>query len=198
MKKFPLYIFIVLMFYNIVLAQSSLPECEGNDIKNPLKKFAVTKKWTNCHGTMLTLKGKPGYVGEYYEGEPHGQGTFTYAGRKYVGEWKHGKQHGQGTYTYPNGDKYVGEWKKGKYYGKGTYIYSNGDKYVGKWKKRKYNKPDNQRGRNGMGIYTYANGDKYIGEWKKGLRHGKGIFTYASGKVEKGVWKKDKLVKSKK
>ena len=174
MKKFPLYIFIVLMFYNIVLAQSSLPECEGNDIKNPLKKFVKAKKWTNCHGTLLNLKGRPGYVGEFHKGQPHGQGTFTHAGRKYVGQWKYGKQHGQGTYTYPNGDKYVGEWKKGK-----------------------YNKPDNQRERNGMGTYIYANGDKYVGEWKKGLRHGKGIFTHANGKVEEGIWKKDKLVKSK-
>ena len=175
MKKFLGNLILGPLTCNITLAQSSLPECEGNDIKNPLKKFAVAKKWTNCHGTMLTLKGKSGYVGEYYEGQPHGQGTFTYAGRKYVGEWKRGKQHGQGTYTYPNGDKYVGEWKK-----------------------RKYNKPDNGRARNGMGTYTYANGDKYVGKWKKGLRHGKGIFTYASGKVEKGIWKKDKLVKSKK
>ena len=99
MKKFPLYIFIVLMFCNIVLAQSSLPECKGNDIKNPLKKFLKIKKWTNCHGTFLDLKGKPAYVGEFYKGQPHGQGTFAHAGRKYVGQWKKGKQHGQGTYT---------------------------------------------------------------------------------------------------
>ena len=198
MKKLPLYVFIFLMFYNIALAQSSLPECEGNDIKNPLKKFLKTKKWKNCHGTFLDLKGKPAYIGEFYKGQPHGQGTFVHKGRKYVGQWKNGKQHGQGTYTYPNRDKYVGEWKKGKYYGKGTYIYANGDKYVGEWKKVKYNKPDNQRGRNGTGTYTYVNGDKYVGEWKKGLRHGKGIFIHADGKILEGIWKKDKLVKSKK
>ena len=198
MKKFSLYIFIVLMFCNITLAQSSLPECEGNDITNSLRKALKAKKWTNCHGTYLNLKGKPAYVGEFYKGQPHGQGTFAHKGRKYVGQWKYGKQHGQGTYTYPNRDKYVGEWKKGKYYGKGTYIYANGDKYIGEWKKAKYNKPDNQRGRNGTGTYTYVNGDKYVGEWKKGLRHGKGTFTYANGKIEEGIWKKDKLVKSKK
>ena len=137
MKKFSLYVFVFLIFCNITLAQSSLPECKGNDIKNPLKKFLKTKKWTNCHGTMLTLKGKPGYVGEYYEGEPHGQGTFTYAGRKYVGEWKHGKQHGQGTYTYPNGDKYVGEWKRGKKHGQGIFTYISGKIEEGVWKKDK-------------------------------------------------------------
>jgi len=120
------------------LTQSSLPECKGNDIKNPLKKFLKTKKWTNCHGTFLDLKGVTVYSGEFYKGDSHGYGTFNYAGRKYVGQWKNGKQHGQGTYTYVNGDKYVGEWKKGKYYGKGIYTYANGDKYVGEWKKTKY------------------------------------------------------------
>ena len=198
MKNFLGILVLGLMFCNITLAQSSLPECEGNDITNPLRKALKAKKWTNCHGTYLNLKGKSAYVGEFYKGQPHGQGIFAHKGRKYVGQWKYGKQHGQGTYTYPNRDKYVGEWKKGKYYGKGTYIYANGDKYIGEWKKAKYNKPDNQRGRNGTGTYTYVNGDKYVGEWKKGLRHGKGTFTYANGKIEEGIWKKDKLVKSKK
>ena len=197
-KKFLTILVLVLMFCNMTLAQSSLPECDGNDIKNPLKKFLKIKKWTNCHGALLDLKGRATYVGEFYKGQPNGQGTFIHSGRKYVGQWKYGKQHGQGTYTYPNGDKYVGEWKKGKYYGKGTYIYANGDTYVGEWKKAKYNKPDNQRGRNGMGTYIYANGDKYVGKWKKGLRHGKGIFTYANGEIEEGIWKKNKLAKSKK
>ena len=197
MKKLTLYVFLFLAFFNMALTQSSLPECKGNDIKNPLKKFLKTKKWTNCHGTFLDLKGVAVYVGEFYKGDSHGYGTFTYAGRKYVGQWKNGKQHGQGTYTYDNGDKYVGEWKKGKYYGKGIYTYANGDKYVGEWKKTKYNKPDNKRGRNGTGTYIYVNGDKYVGEWKKGLRHGKGIFTHTNGEIEKGIWKKDKLVKLK-
>ena len=197
MNKFLAILVLISMFCNLVLAQSSLPECKGNDIKNPLIKFLKIKKWTNCHGTFLDLKGVTVYVGEFYKGDSHGYGTFTYAGRKYVGQWKNGKQHGQGTYTYVNGDKYVGEWKKGKYYGKGIYTYVNGDKYVGDWKKTKYNKPDNKRGRNGTGTYIYVNGDKYVGEWKKGLRHGKGIFTHTNGEIEKGIWKKDKLVKLK-
>ncbi len=194
MKKLSLYVFLFLAFFNMALTQSSLPECKGNDIKNPLKKFLKIKKWTNCHGTFLDLKGVAVYVGEFYKGDSHGYGTFTYAGRKYVGQWKNGKQHGQGTYTYVNGDKYVGEWKKGKYYGKGIYTYANGDKYVGEWKKTKYNKPDNKRGRNGVGTYIYVNGNKYVGEWRKGLRHGNGIFTHMNGEIEKGIWKKNKLV----
>ena len=91
MKKPTLYVFLFLAFFNMALTQSSLPECKGNDIKNPLKKFLKTKKWSNCHGTFLDLKGKPAYVGEFYKGQPHGQGIFTHAGRKYVGQYKNHK-----------------------------------------------------------------------------------------------------------
>ena len=167
MKKLPLYVFMILMFCNITLAQSSLPECEEND-KNisefSVKHFLIVKKWTNCQGTGIGPKGGK-YVGEFYKGKFHGQGIFTKAGRKYIGQYKNHKRHGQGTYTYANGDTYVGKWVKHKY--------------------------------DGQGIYTYANGDTYVGEWKKGLRHGKGTFTHTNGKIEEGIWKKDKLVKSK-
>ena len=167
MKKLTLYIFLFFTTCNIVLSQSSLPECEGND-KNissfSMKHFSKVRKWTNCYGTAVGPKGEK-YVGEFYKGKFSGHGTFAHAGRKYVGQYKDHKKHGKGTYVYANGDKYVGEWKKAKY--------------------------------NGTGTYTYANGDKYAGEWKKGSRHGEGIFTDAKGKVEEGIWKKDKLVKPK-
>ena len=204
MKKLSLSVFLVLMFCNITLAQSSLPECEGNN-KNisefSVKHFLMIKKWTNCQGTGIGPNGGK-YVGEFYKGKFHGQGTFTKSGkkgtfRKYVGQYKNHKRHGQGTYIYANGDKYVGEWKNHKYFGQGTYIYANGDKYIGEWKKKKYNTPDNSLGRNGYGTYIYANGDKYVGGWKKGLRNGKGTFTHSGGKIEEGIWKKDKLFKSK-
>ena len=121
----------------MTFAQSLLPECEGNEIKNPLKKFLKTKKWKDCHGTFLSLKGKPAYIGEFYKGQPNGQGTFMHKGRKYVGQWKKGKQHGQGTYIYPNGDKYVGEWKKGLRHGNGIFTHFNGKIEKGIWKKDK-------------------------------------------------------------
>ena len=167
MKKLSLYIFLFFTTCNIVLSQSSLPECEGND-KNissfSIKHFSKVRKWTNCYGTAIGPKGEK-YVGEFHKGKFNGHGTFSHAGRKYVGQYKDHKKHGEGTYVYANGDKYVGEWKKAKY--------------------------------DGTGIYTYANGDEYVGEWKKGLRHGEGIFKDAKEKVEEGIWKKDKLVKPK-
>ena len=162
-KKLYLCVFLVLLFCGKVLAQSSLPECEGNDkniSKYSRKHFNKMRKWTNCHATAMGPDGQK-YIGEFYKGEFHGQGIFRHEGREYVGQYKKHKRHGQGTYTYANGDQYVGEWKKHEYHGKGTYIYSNGD--------------------------------KYIGEWKNGKKHGEGTFTSVNGKVEKGIWKKDKL-----
>ena len=197
MKKLLGILFLGLMFCNITLAQSSLPECEGNDkniSKFSNKHFLMIRKWTNCHGTTIGPKGGK-YVGEFYKGKFHGQGIYTKACRKYVGQYKNHKRQGQGSYTYANGDKYVGGWTRHKYDGTGIYTYANGDKYVGEWKKKKYNTPDNQLGRNGWGTYTYVNGDKYVGEWKKGLRNGKGTFAHTNGKIEEGIWKKDKLVK---
>ncbi len=64
----------------------------------------------------------------------NGQGTHTYTFGRYVGEFKDGEHHGQGTFTYANGDKYVGEWKDSKWHGQGTMTYSDGATYVGEWK----------------------------------------------------------------
>lgn len=197
MKKLCLCVFLVFVFCKIVLAQSSLPECEGNDkniSKYSRKHFNKMRKWTNCYGTGMGPDGQK-YIGEFYKGGFHGQGIFRHKGREYVGQYKNHKRHGQGTYTYANGDQYVGEWKKHKYHGEGTYIYSNGDKYIGEWKKDKYFSPDNLKEHHGKGTYIYINGDKYVGEWKKGKRHGKGIFTHVDGKIEEGIWKKDQLIK---
>ena len=79
------------------------------------------------------------YIGDIENGEPIGQGTFTWSdGEKYVGEFKHGKKHGQGTYIKPEGRKYVGEWKDGLKKGLGTLTFRKGeregDKYVGEFK----------------------------------------------------------------
>ena len=167
MKKVSPYVLLGLIVCNVVLSQSLLPECEGND-KNissfSMEHFSKVRKWTNCQGTTVGPNGEK-YVGEFYKGKFHGHGTFAHKGRKYVGQYQNHKKHGQGTYKYANGDKYVGEWKKAKYDGQGT--------------------------------YTYTNGDKYTGEWKKGLRHGNGTFIDGNGKVEEGTWKKDKLIKAK-
>lgn len=67
---------------NGVSAQGGLPPCPG------LYNAAT---WTNC-------------VGE----------TTRPSGEKYVGEWRDGNYHGQGTLTFPDGRKSIGEFKDGK------------------------------------------------------------------------------------
>ncbi len=84
------------------------------------------------HGTYNYDNGT--YAGEFKDGMPHGQGTFTQDdGALYVGEWKEGKKHGLGTLTGANGDKYVGNLKDSKPHGRGTYRWANGNKYVGEY-----------------------------------------------------------------
>ena len=139
MKKLFLYSFLFVMFFNIALTQSSLPECEGNDnniLEFSIKHFKKIKRWTNCQGTTISLGGGK-YVGEFYKGKFHGQGTFSQDGRQYIGQYKDHKRHGLGTYTYANGDIYVGEWKKGLRHGKGTFTHTNGKIEDGIWKKDK-------------------------------------------------------------
>ena len=50
---------------------------------------------------------------------------------KYVGEWKDGDMHGQGTKTWGSGDKYVGQWKDGEMHGQGTYYWADGSSWTG-------------------------------------------------------------------
>ena len=117
---------IGLLACGLVQAESLLPKCKG-------KK---ANKWSNCYGARESLYGHK-YVGEFLNGEFHGQGMFTHKGRKYVGQYKNHKRHGQGTYTYANGDKYVGEWKKGKKHGQGIFTFISGKIEEGVWKKDK-------------------------------------------------------------
>ena len=78
------------------------------------------------------------YIGEIENGEPNGQGTFTWSsGWKYVGEWKNGLRDGQGTFTRPSGTKYVGEFKDGKRNGQGILTFPDGTKFEGEWKNNK-------------------------------------------------------------
>ena len=83
------------------------------------------------------------YIGEFKDGERHGQGSFWWAdGMKYVGEYKNDQRNGQGTFYYVDGKKYVVEFINGKFHGKGTEYTADGqisregvwadDEYVGK------------------------------------------------------------------
>ena len=124
------------------------------------------------------------YVGDIENGEPIGQGTFTWSdGEKYVGEWKDGRKSGQGTLTLSSGNKYVGEFKDGIYHGQGTFTWSDGDKYVGEFKDGK---------KHGQGTYTFSDEKKYVGEWKNGKQNGQGTLTYTDGRNGVGEWRENK------
>ena len=117
----------------------ALPECEGSPLV--ITNVAETAEWDNCEGAVTfgpsSKWAGAKYIGEYRNGKPNGQGTYTYAsGSKYVGEFRNGTSHGQGTYTW-NADnlfnrshdgKYVGEYRNGKPNGQGTYTYATGAK----------------------------------------------------------------------
>ena len=88
------------------------------------QETGVLYLWDTSSGQVWkTFRDKdtqPKYKGQVENGDPNGQGTYTFNdGRKYVGNWIDGEQNGQGTLTSPNGDKYEGEWKDGLPNGKG-------------------------------------------------------------------------------
>ena len=67
----------------------ALPECPGS----PTKSTKVWTSWNNCEGTIIS----------------------TIFGDKYVGEWKDGNKHGQGTVTYADGRVKEGIWEYGEF-----------------------------------------------------------------------------------
>ena len=84
MKKLSLYIFLVLLLTSACSEQNQLSKCTGTDYS----------KWTNCFGKQkITDTYFPGvYEGQYLNGEPNGQGTFTATdGRVTRGIWENGE-----------------------------------------------------------------------------------------------------------
>ena len=116
------------------------------------------KGYPHGYGTFIWPDGAK-YVGEWQNGQRHGEGLQISDGAKYVGEWQNGQRHGNGIYTSPSGSKYVGEFNNDCKHGKGTYTLDSGAQYIGEWK--------NQR-MCGKGQFTYSDGRVLVGEWKDG------------------------------
>ena len=117
------------------------------------------------------------YVGEIENGEPNGQGTYTFPNstQNYVGTFEDGQEEGQGTFTWGDGVKYVGGYKDGKKHGQGTMTRSDGTKvYVGGYKDGK---------NHGQGTFWFSNGYKFVGEWKDGNRWN-GTMVDKDGKID--------------
>jgi len=112
-KKLIFTLFLISSSY--ALAESHLPECQGDDVSI----------YNNCFASVIYENGDQ-YVGEFKDGKRHGQGTSTTDEWIYVGEHKDDKRHGQGTFTGRLGDEYVGEWKDDLPNGQGTYNLEDG------------------------------------------------------------------------
>ena len=98
------------------------------------------------------------------------------AGNKYKGEWKDGEPHGQGKFTWPDGGTHEGEFNKGERHGRGKETHANGRiAYEGEWKDNKSH---------GQGNQTYASGNTYEGEFNKGKRHGQGKMAYTTSYLD--------------
>lgn len=66
--------------------------------------------------SVYTIDGCSGiYDGEWKNGEPNGQGKFTYNydRGKYEGEFLNGLKHGHGIEIHPCGTKYIGNFEEG-------------------------------------------------------------------------------------
>ena len=158
----------------LVLEKITIDEYVENNKSVPeyIKTTDVSNSGNSVSQGTLTYPNAE-YVGEIKDGEPHGQGTYTWAsGEKYVGEFKDGKKNGQGTFTFYDGAKYIGKFKDGEYSGNGTFSYKDGSKYVGEWKNGK---------ENGQGTLTYDDGSKYVGEFKDGEKNGQGDYIEPDG-----------------
>lgn len=190
--RFLLSIMLIGLLGFSVRAQSLLPDCPSG----------LANKH-NCFGSFTFLNGTS-YLGEFKNGNRHGQGRMTYPngdqligdftegfvngkailiygnGGKYIGEFKNNRLHGQGTLMFANGDELIGNFKESSIDGWGTLNFTNGNKYVGEFKGNLLN---------GRGTLTYANGDKLTGEFKDGFINGQATLTYASGRRYVGEWK---------
>ena len=117
-----------------------------------------------------------------------GFGVFiTPTRERYVGEFAEGDKHGQGIQYYSDGKlKYKGAFQDDERAGFGTYYFRNGDRYVGQFAKN---------ASNGKGTYHFSDGDRFVGLFREGKRHGYGVLYDSDGdKQEAGQYEDDELV----
>ena len=108
------------LMFPLFVEQKSLKSLQFNLIALGLNslKCNVSNEPCKCNfKTKLTGKGATSfcdgskYIGELYNGIPHGQGTLEFEnGDKYTGWWDNGIKHGIGSYEYARGSKYYGKW----------------------------------------------------------------------------------------
>ena len=84
--------------------------------------FIVLVHWNCAKAPRVHYEGEKNQTGQ-----PHGQTYNRVDGDKYVGEWKDGNRHGQGNEQLIDGSLYAGEFKNDKRYGLGTNTWASGE-----------------------------------------------------------------------
>jgi len=179
----------------------ALPECEGSPSSQTRNDMVSQgfENWDECIG-VFTWKTGDKYIGEWEDGEFHGEGKFiSSSGEVEEGIWEnHEFQYAQkisptitalnasdstrklgnkivplspGCPDSPTDDSDIArEWDSCV----GTLTFAkSGNKYVGEFRNGNFN---------GQGAFTFAkSGTKFVGEYKDGKRNGHFTVTYGSG-----------------
>ena len=128
------------------------------------------------------------YSGQFKQGEPNGNGTFTWAdGSTYIGHYENGFRSGYGVLYYNKEhplEHYEGIFLKNKYQGQGKLFWKNGDNYEGSFANDALN---------GFGIYTFSKNNvygnnKYSGYFKDNKRNGNGTMISNNGHKYAGIF----------
>jgi hypothetical protein len=135
------------------------------------------------HG-VLEWSVKARYVGEFFNGLYHGEGTFEWPDKAHVyrGQWQFGEMSGKGTLTTGCGSIYSGEFHAGNMEGRGTITFITNDQYVGEFKDSNFN---------GLGCYTWSSGTSLVGVFENNFCDKVGKKTYPSGQVYMGELSED-------
>lgn len=157
----------------------------------------------NGHGVLTTSHGQR-YEGQFLDGLPDGQLTFTdnNTGIKYVGEWYQGVKNGQGIMHWASGETFVGTFENDKRV-QGTQQLPNAI-YSGMFegppgqelatainapRPKDAETPDGHEKKKAvMSSMLWGDGSEYVGEWVMGFRHGKGSCKFADGSEYAGQW----------
>lgn len=83
-------------------------------------------------GKFYNTTGKLEYRGEFYEGVPHGNGTWYGGdGSMYVGNFRYGRSSGEAVMTYATGDKLAGQFLDMRPHGKVVFMAAGLTNFVG-------------------------------------------------------------------